>query len=38
VKKSNIVINTLVFLDDLKSGVKQSKLLKDIHSLGIKKA
>lgn len=37
-KKNNIVINTLVFLDDLKNGVKQSELLKSIHSLGIKKA
>jgi sugar phosphate isomerase/epimerase len=35
--KSNIVINTLVFLEDLKNGVKQSSLLKDIHSLGINK-
>lgn len=37
-KKINIVINTLVFLDDLTNGVKQSELLKSIHSLGIKKA
>jgi sugar phosphate isomerase/epimerase len=36
--KSNIVINTLAFLDELNNGVKQSKLLRDIHSLGIKKA
>lgn len=37
-EKSNIVINTLVFLEDLKRGVEQSKLLQDIHSLGISKA
>lgn len=37
-EKSIIVINTLVFLDELNNGVKQSKLLKDIHSLGINKA
>lgn len=36
--KNNIVINTLAFLDELNSGVRQSKLLRDIHSLGIKKA
>lgn len=36
-QKSNIVINTLVFLEDLNNGVKQSKLLKDIHGLGINK-
>lgn len=36
-QKSNIVINTLVFLEDLNKGVKQSKLLKDIHDLGINK-
>lgn len=33
--KDNIVINTLVFLEDLMNGVKQSELLKSIHSLGI---
>lgn len=37
-EKSSIVINTLVFLDDLKNGVPQSELLRSIHSLGIKKA
>jgi sugar phosphate isomerase/epimerase len=37
-EKNNIVINTLVFLDDLKNGVKQSDLLKSIHSAGIKNA
>jgi sugar phosphate isomerase/epimerase len=37
-EKSNIVINTLAFLDDLNNGVKQSELLRAIHSLGIKKA
>jgi sugar phosphate isomerase/epimerase len=37
-EKNNIVINTLVFLEDLKNGVKQSKLLRDIHDLGITKA
>ncbi|MFL0266745.1 sugar phosphate isomerase/epimerase family protein [Candidatus Clostridium radicumherbarum] len=36
-EKNNIVINTLVFLEDLKSGVEQVKLLQDIHSLGINK-
>lgn len=36
-QKNNIVINTLVFLEDLNNGVKQSKLLKDIHGLGINK-
>ncbi|MBU3142818.1 sugar phosphate isomerase/epimerase [Clostridium sp. CF012] len=36
-QKNNIVINTLVFLEDLNNGVKQSKLLKDIHDLGINK-
>lgn len=36
-EKSNIVINTLVFLQDLNNGVKQSKLLKDIQGLGIDK-
>lgn len=36
--KSNIVINTLVFLKDLKNGVRQARLLKDISSIGIKKA
>ncbi|MDI6618955.1 MAG: sugar phosphate isomerase/epimerase [Clostridiales bacterium] len=34
--KNNIVINTLVFLDDLNKGVKQSKLLEYIYSSGIK--
>lgn len=36
-EKSDIVINTLVFLDDLKNGVKQSELLKSIGSVGIKR-
>jgi sugar phosphate isomerase/epimerase len=37
-EKNNIVINTLVFLEDLNKGVRQAKLLKDIHNLGIAKA
>ncbi|TDT62885.1 sugar phosphate isomerase/epimerase family protein [Fonticella tunisiensis] len=37
-EKSNIVINTLVFLDEINKGVKQSSLLRDINSLGISKA
>lgn len=37
-EKDNIVINTLVFIEDLKKGIKQSKLLRDIHTLGISKA
>lgn len=36
-EKNNIVINTLVFLENLNSGVEQVKLLQDIHSLGINK-
>lgn len=36
--KNNIVINTLVFLDELNSGVKQSSLIRDIHALEIRKA
>ena len=36
--KNNIVINTLVFLEELNNGVKQSKLLKNIYDLGITKA
>jgi sugar phosphate isomerase/epimerase len=36
--KDNIVINTLVFLEDLNNGVKQAKLLRDIYDLGITKA
>jgi sugar phosphate isomerase/epimerase len=36
--RDNIVINTLVFLNDLNNGVRQSKLLRDIHHLGITKA
>ncbi|HEY8891914.1 MAG TPA: TIM barrel protein [Clostridium sp.] len=32
-----VVINTLVFLEDLNNGVKQSDLLEDIHSLGVNK-
>ena len=35
-EKSNIVINTLVFIDDLREGIKQSELLRKINSLGIK--
>lgn len=37
-ERKYIVINTLVFLEDLKKGVKQSELLKDINSLRISKA
>lgn len=37
-KKSNIVINTLVYLNELKNGERQSNLLKQIHSLGMSKA
>lgn len=37
-KKDNIVINTLAFLNDLNNGVKQAKLIRDIHFLGITKA
>jgi sugar phosphate isomerase/epimerase len=36
--KNNIVINTLVFLDDLNKGTKQSILLRDIYGLGASKA
>jgi sugar phosphate isomerase/epimerase len=35
---SNIVINTLVFLDDMQNGIGQAKLLNNIHGLGIQKA
>jgi sugar phosphate isomerase/epimerase len=33
-----LVINTLVFLEQLKNGVPQSELLDTIHELGVKKA
>lgn len=36
-EKDNIVINTLVFMNSLDDGVKQSSLLRDIHALGIEK-
>ena len=36
--REDLVINTLVFLDDLKSGVPQSLLLDKINELGIKNA
>lgn len=36
-EKSNIVINTLVFLDELENGVQQSELLRSIYALGVKK-
>jgi len=35
--KNSIVINTLVFLEDLKKGTEQSKLLEGINSIGINK-
>lgn len=35
-KKENLVINTLVFLDDLKYGIPQSRILDTINEIGIK--
>ena len=35
-EKEKLVINTLVFLDDLKSGVEQSVIINKVNKLGIK--
>ncbi|OCA85935.1 hypothetical protein A8F94_13890 [Bacillus sp. FJAT-27225] len=35
-KKDQIVINTLVYLEDLKAGVPQSDMLEWVHELGLK--
>ncbi|RHW39100.1 sugar phosphate isomerase/epimerase [Neobacillus notoginsengisoli] len=35
-KKDQIVINTLVYLEDLKAGVPQSEMLDWVHELGLK--
>lgn len=35
-KKNQIVINTLVYLEDLQAGVPQSEMVDWVHELGVK--